>query len=157
MTAIREYLLSVTAAAVLCSIVNSLAARTGTASGAVKMLTGIVLALAVISPLMNISLDSVNTFADGVEAEADAVVASGENYAQEAMADIITTRVQAYILDKAKALGAQIEVTVQLDRSNMPAGATISGSVSPYARKALSEIIAQDLGIPTEAQIWNLV
>lgn len=157
MTAIREYLLSITAAAVLCSIVNSLAARAGTAAAAVKMLTGIVLALAVISPLLSISLDHVYAFADGVESEAGEVVASGENYAREAMADIITTRVRAYILDKAEALGAQIEVTVRLDGSNMPAGATISGSVSPYARQVLSETIAQDLGIPTEAQIWNLV
>lgn len=157
MTAIREYLLSVIGTAVLCSIVNTLAARTGTAAGAIKMLTGTVLALAVISPLLNISLDHIHTFADGVEAEADAVVASGENYARQAMADIITDRTRAYILDKAEALGARIDVTVRLDGSNMPAGMTISGSASPYARQELSETIAQDLGIPTEAQIWNLV
>ena len=54
MDSIRQYLLSITAAAVICAIINALSGKKGTTSAVVKLLSGLFLTLSVISPLLNL-------------------------------------------------------------------------------------------------------
>ena len=80
--------------------------------------------------------------------------AMGENLARDSMADIIKEETEAYILDKAADLHANLRVEVAVGEDNLPAAVTISGEASPYARRQIQAMIANDLGISKENQKW---
>ena len=152
MDAIKGYLLSITAAALICGIVNSLSGK-GSTGKLLKLLSGLFLAAAVIKPAVEVKLDNIYTFTDNLTVNSDIVVSQGENLAAEEMKRIIKEKTEAYILDKAKALGAEIAVEVTL-HDYTPVGVTIEGDVSPYVKKNLSANITQELDIPPEEQVW---
>lgn len=153
MEAIREYLLSVTAAALICGAVSCLAGKDGAISKLLKLLCGIFLAAAVIRPVVDLKIDDLSFFSNLLSADADQVVATGKEMASEEMNRIIKEKSEAYILDKAIALGAKVEVVIELNNS-VPAGIAVKGDVSPFIKSKLSACITQDLGIPQEEQIW---
>ena len=154
MEPIREYLLSVTAAALICGVVRGFAGKGGATAKLLKLLCGIFLAVTVIRPVVNIKLDDFYDFTDRLSAEGEMAVAMGEEMASDEMKRIIKEKAEAYILDKAKLLGAEIQVEVFLE-DLVPAAAVMSGNISPFAKSSLSESIYKDLDIPAEEQIWN--
>jgi hypothetical protein len=153
---IREYLLSVTAAALLCGILQSITGQKGSAGGILKLVCGIFLSFTVISPIAEIRLLDLNWSPSDVISEAQTAVEDGKDYAMRAMERHINEQAQAYILDKARALDAQIQVDIRVSEEDppVPVGCTIQGEFSVYARKQLTTIIREDLGIPEEEQIW---
>lgn len=155
MNGIRGYFLSVVAAAVICAIANSLSIK-GTSQAVVKLMTGILLTFTVIRPLGQLELKDVSAFLPSYSQEAEAAAADGEFFAKETIADIIKAESEAYILDKAAALNAElaVEVTVSDTEMPLPASVRLQGNVSPYARQRLQSVISQDLGIPEEEQLW---
>ncbi len=110
----------------------------------------------VILPLPRLDFDDLTAFARDFAVVGEAVSADGQELAREAMGDIIKSRTEAYILDKAGLYHAQItaEVRVSGEEVPVPASVTIRGNISPYAREALERLIATDLGIPKEGQQW---
>ena len=157
MDAIRQYLLTVLTAALICSITVTLLGKKGALAGTVKLLSGVFMAVTVMAPLGNIHFDNLTDFTTGFDIQASEAALEGENSAREAVSQIITQRTRAYILDKAKAMGASLTVEVVLDdrMPPVPCGVVLSGSISPYSRKLLSELIETELGIGTEAQTWT--
>ncbi len=154
---IREYLISVTAAAILAGIIRSMAGEKGSTAGILRMVCGIFLAFTVMGPFTDIQLQDSSLLHLDVMDHAGAAVEDGLDYAQRAMARLIKTRTEAYILDKALAFQAQItvEVSVSDDETPIPIACTVTGNLSPYAKKQLMRIIESDLGIPKEAQQWR--
>lgn len=157
MESIREYLISVTAAALLCGIVKSLAGEKGNIGGLMSLICGIFLAVTVIRPLKEIRLADLAPLSSDFLTEARAVSDEGADYARQAMARHITEECEAYILDKAQTLGADIRVEIQVSRegSPIPVSSVISGRLSPYAKNQLKRILETDLGIPEEDQQWT--
>lgn len=157
MDGIRQYILSVVAAAIICAILRSILGDKGNTAGMVKLICGLFLAFTVVRPIAEIQIGELALFTDGIEAEARQAVSAGEIYAWESMAAIIKAESEAYILDKAKSLGAEltVEVTVSSDASPVPTAARITGAVSPAAKTQLQTILEEDLGIPKECQIWT--
>ena len=155
-TDIGKYLLSVVAAAMICGIATTLLGQKGSLGTAVKLLAGIYMTLSVIAPWGQVRLEELNHWKEQINADAEQISSSGQNAAREAMAESIITSTQAYILDKAETLGAEVTVEVMLDDSPIPVPirVRIRGNISPYNREKLGSIIQRDLGIPTEAQIW---
>lgn len=156
MESLRQYVLSVTAAAMICGIISALLGKKGTTGAIGKLLSGIFLAMVILRPLVNISISDLTDFSDIYSFEAKSIVRSGEVLAADAMADIIKKQTSAYILDKADALGVSVSVEVQLSRDTpqLPETVTIRGAVPPYQRKQLMDVLENDLGIPGENQIW---
>ena len=156
MEALREYFLSVTAAAILCACVRRFAGEKDTAGKVVKLICGLFLAFTVISPIARVKISDFALFTGEIYADAEAAAAAGEDCTKEAIADIIKTKTEAYILDKAHALGLDIEVEVQVASKTtpVPQGVRISGNVSPYAKQQLQIMLTQELGIPEEDQLW---
>jgi len=154
---IRTYLLSITAAAIVCGLLTRFLGNKGLLGSTVKLLAGIFMALTVIGPWVNIRIDALGDLRFGIAESAEDAAAAGENSAREAMSEIIIAQTQAYILDKADALGAQLAVTVELsgDMPPVPCGVRLEGRVSPYAKKVISDMIEQELGIGMEEQIWT--
>ena len=57
-------------------------------------------------------------------------------------------------MDKAADLHANLRVEVAVGEDNLPVAVTISGEASPYARRQIQAMIANDLGISKENQKW---
>ncbi len=154
MEQIRQYVLSVIAAAILCGIVDAITPNKKAAPMR-KLLTGIFMTFVAIRPLADIQLTALPSFADTYTSQAVAAVAEGEIITQQANAAIIKPRVEAYILDKAEALGVRLRVNVTLDEKGVPVSVQLSGAVSPGAKTSLETMLETELGIAKEDQQWS--
>ncbi len=157
MEQIRQYLLTIIAAAIFCAIVNSLFGKKGTVAATIKMLSGLFLAVTLLAPLTRIQISNLTDFFEDLDASASGVVAEGEQMAAASMAAIIKQRTEAYILDKALSLELDLEVEVTLSGANppIPESVLLIGNASPYARGVLQRYMKEELGIPEEKQTWR--
>lgn len=154
MEALRTYLLSVTAAAVICGIASRLLGKKGTPAALGNLMCGVFLTLAVMQPLsrfrgsLNIPMD----FAS----KAEQAAALGQAEAKKAMSAIIKERSEAYILEKAALYQTEltVEVTLSDDEIPQPESVRLQGAVSPNIKALLQSIIAEKLGISKEKQVW---
>lgn len=154
MVGLRQYVLSVIASALICGIVSGLI-REGPAKPLVRLICGLFLTVTAIQPIADIDfsdlLDDSFSYLEGGQY----ATAMGEKMAQETMAGIIKAEAEAYILDKASDLNAEITAEVFVSEEQIPVSAAISGEVSPYVRKQLETILQTDLGIAKENQQWT--
>lgn len=157
MEGIRQYVISVAAAAILCGILKSILPGKDTMAGVLRLITGIFLAFTVIKPLAQVELGDLPVLSSDYLSDAQAASSDGEKIAADAMADIIKHQAEAYILDKAQSLNLSLTVTVTVsdDPLPTPVGVRLSGAVSPYAKSCLERVIEEDLGIAKENQIWT--
>lgn len=157
MESIREYLLSVTAAAVLCSCVCAFFQKKSTVSNLVKTLCGIFLSLVVLRPIIHVSIPEISDLFPHISADAQAITAEAEQLATDKRCEVIKQHAQAYVYDKAAVLGCDITVDISLNTEEpyAPESVRITGKVSPYAKSQLSAWIKSDLGISEEEQHWN--
>ncbi|MBQ7817207.1 MAG: hypothetical protein IJ388_00220 [Oscillospiraceae bacterium] len=157
MTGIKEYLFGVIAAAILCAVVSQLAGKDSFPGSAVKLIAGIFMLLTLACPVLDLHITTPGALFADISLQADQITASAEDSTRESISGIIKERTQAYILDKANNYGVTLSVEVTLSDSDIPepVSVQISGNVSPYTKKILSETIERDLGIATEAQVWN--
>lgn len=155
MEAIGEYLIGVTAAALLCALVGKLSVS-GMSGAVIRMICGVFMAMAVVAPWATLRLDAPLELVTNVQSDAEAIASQGENSAREAMAGIISGQVRTYILDKADAMGLDLEVSVELTDADLPVpvAVTLKGEISPYHKGVLGDAIRDDLGIGKEAQTW---
>ena len=153
---IRQYLLSVTAAALLCSVIQNLAGKKGTCSAIVKMLCGLFMSVTLFSPLLRQRLPSFSYYFEAMEAEGSSVAEEGWKSAKEAMSGIIKEKTETYILDKASALDVCIQAEVMISDADVPypSHVKIQGPAAPYAKQQLQSWIEATLGIPKENQSW---
>ena len=153
----RQYLLSVTAAAILCAIVKGLTDKKGSPAALIKLICGIFLAITVLAPWTSINLSGLTDYMKSFTIDADAAAAEGADYAREETAAIIKSQTEAYILDKALSMGANLQVSVTLSEDTLPVpcAVTISGNISPYAKERLTLYIMDDLNIPEAQQTWT--
>lgn len=150
MNGLAQYILTVTAAAMLVGILQSLAGQ-GSMGTLTKLLGGVFLALTILSPVLRLEIpDPAEWFAD-FTLDGESLVAEGSAMAADAKADIIRSQLEAYILDKA---GADLAVAVELDEMGIPCGVTLTGDVSPHTKAQLSRMLEDDLGLGEEVQQW---
>ena len=156
MDSVKNYILSIVGAAIVCGVVKSLINEKTATGQMIKLLCGILITITVIRPLVNISFGTVTGYLDSLSVSGNLYVENGKTLAQNEMAAIIKEQTEAYILDKAAAFGADVEVEILMpaDSSWQPDGVIISGSISPYAKERLQKIIAEDIQIPKENQQW---
>ena len=157
METIAEYLLAVTGAAIIGAVTLRLLEGKGSATSIAKILTGIFMALTVITPITRVQLYDVLELLPDVSADAQVAVGQGESTAKIALSESISTQVEAYILDKAAQLGLTLTVEVELseDAIPVPVRVRLQGNASPYAKVRLQSILCNDLGIDKENQIWT--
>ena len=100
MEALRQYVISVVAAAMLCGIVVRLFPN-GSGKQVGKLICGLFLAYTVLSPISRVDFSKLPDFSLRYMDDAEDAAAMGENLARDSMADIIKEETEAYILDKA--------------------------------------------------------
>lgn len=156
MTWVRQYILSVVAAAIICAIVKALMEDKSTPSVVVKMLAGVLMAMTVVAPFVKMDIGDITDYINSFHTNADVAVQTGIAYSAEEMGVIIKDKTQAYILDKAQTLGAEVEAEVLLSDETppIPCAVTVKGHVSPYVKQRLSQYIIDELGIAEENQTW---
>ncbi|MCI6729760.1 MAG: hypothetical protein SOY32_08275 [Candidatus Faecousia sp.] len=155
MDVLRQYILSVTAAAFLCAVIKSIAADKPGQKKILGLVCGIFLLATALRPLGLLQLPGLEDPAGPYRQEAEQAVAQAEEQANAHLEAIITEQTEAYILDKADTLGVRLEVQVEVNEELVPWQVTLQGQVSPYAKSRLGSSIARDLGIPEERQVWS--
>ena len=148
------YILSLISAAMITAIICSFFPKKSGTSGVIRLISGLFLSFVAINPLVDLDFSGLERYLDTFSLEASTIADSGKNLALDAEGDIIKASVQAYILDKAETLGANITAEVMLDPNNIPISVELEGKLSPYAKARITGIIADDLGITKEHQIW---
>lgn len=153
MEALRQYIISVTAAGLICGVVTGLFPN-GTGAAIMKLVCGVFLSYAVLAPVTQMDLGELAAQSWAVADGSDAV-ATGESLSQEARGQFIKQRLEAYILDKASSLGLELQAEVTLEDGQLPTAVKLTGQAAPYQRKQLERILALELGIAKENQQWT--
>lgn len=152
----KAYLIEITAAAILAALIRKLAPKSGAGRGA-RLGAGLLVLLCLLQPLGRFYRDGTALFSrDWGQVDP---MASDEvsREANRLMESLITQQAEAYILDKARAMGLKAEVTVKVhleDRYPVPWAVTIRGSPTGQQKSALETEIQDALGIPPERQEW---
>ena len=146
MTFLRSWLLSVTACAVLVSIVQQLTDG-GTMKKIVRFAGG--MGLMLLSRTFDLPELDVGHYREAVEALKQTLNAEQDS----ALGDSIAAQTQAYIEDKASSLGLSVRAEVQ---TALRDGVPFPDSVTLYGENsaALGAYIVQELGIAEENQLW---
>ena len=152
----KNYILGIIATAIFCAVTRSLLDEKSAIGQIVRLLGSILLTIAIIVPLKNISFQDISAYFNDITIEANRYAEQGAAYAQHNKCTIIKEQTEAYILDKANRLGLDIAVEVALGEEDMiPNGITITGPVSPYAKEVMGTFVEETLGIAKENQQWN--
>ena len=155
MDAIREYILGITAAAMICGITLCFAEKSSN-QALLKLICGLILTFSLVEPVLNL-MDR-NWQALGISFQEDAREAAQEGKLQgeNTLRQLIKQETEAYIMDKARELNLQIQLEVTLSDQPMPVpeSVVIKGTLPPYGKQRLSLILTRELGIPKENQQW---
>lgn len=153
MAALGSWLLGIIAAAMVLSILYGLLPK-GTIRSISRVTGGLILMLVILRPLAGGDWTHLMTrYADYQESIDDRI----ENYRRQNEKEterIIREKTAAYISDKAVQMGltchAQVETRLQ---QGVPYPAAVSLDIPKNAE--LSDMIAEELGIPAEKQRWR--
>ena len=146
--------MSVTCAAVLAGILRTIAGE-GAMGKLTKLLSGLFLAVTVLSPLVKFEIPDPARWLEDYKVEGEAAAQAGEAMAKEYSEGIISAELEAYILDKAAALGCELSAEVRVDDGGLPERVMLSGEISTADWAALSRMLVRELGIGEEAVIWS--
>ena len=154
---LKDYVISLISAAVIAGILLNLIKTNSTYGVLIKLLVGLFIALTVISPWKTFRFSDILYYFDDWEAASAVHSNYGADAYNEALRTSIIDRTQAYILEKASSVGAELTATVTVsgDQPPVPVAVELEGNISPYNKRWLTETIVNDLGIPEEAQRWK--
>lgn len=154
---LKEYLLSIIVAATLVSVVLKIIGPKSPHHFLIQTISGIFIVLTIVKPLSHIHFNDYFGVYDELAADADSEIRYGVESSNEAIRAVIKEQTEAYILEKAVSMGADLHAEITLDNSDQPfpISVKISGDVSPYIKTQLVKIISDDIGIPEEMQTWT--
>ena len=152
---LRAWILSLAGAAVFCAVMTELCPK-GPVKSVVKALCGMVMALALISPLLNLDIESYSVNLARYRLMGEEAAMEGKNSADRYSRTIIESRCRAYILDKAAALGAGIDdASVTLRWSSEGFWYPVECEIVGQRSAELASAIESGLGIGPEGQKWR--
>lgn len=157
MNLIKEYTFTVVSVCVVIAIIRKITSAHFTTT-VINVVCGIVLSLAIISPVIKIKISDLSNYTSAVQMDADALINGGVDHSQDQLRTIITDDLTAYILEKALMYDCSIDrVEVVLSEDALPVvnGICITGRYSPHAKKCLSDSIEVNLGVAKENQEWR--
>lgn len=158
MELVRQWIVSITCAAVLLAAVRCLmppggARQVGCLAG------GLVLLLCVASPLVHLDVEklalTINEYSFSGQENSDLLNTENERLIKQ----IIEGETAAYITDKARELGAQCRAEVTFSYSDDgavdPVAVTVRGTLTQWQQEQLSSFIASELAVPKENQTFE--
>ena len=158
MAGIREWLLSVLAVSLLCAVAGSLMPK-GPVKGVGKLVCGLVLAAAVVSPAASLDLSGGRQWLDSWDAGLELREEELKKQVDGEMKTIIQQEYEAYILDKAAQLGAvctaRVECCGEETGVYLPQRVWVGGTLSQGQREELAQALEEELGLPAQALCWE--
>ena len=155
MGGLKDYIYAIVCASLICGIYIGFSPKKGISSVYIKQLIGIIMLIVLISPLRSLNFRQLPQWFEDYQQDAQAIIDLGQQSANSQRREFITQRARAYILDKATSLGLDITVEISLDEEmGCPWEVRLEGAASAYAKERLGRIIAQELAVPEERQIW---
>lgn len=157
MNGIKQYILTIICAAVLCILIPSYFSGKSSYALVLKFLCSLFFTVILISPWKDFSIDDYDLFWESALEDAKQATDEGVTAFNQLQAAGITERTKAYILDKAKEFHLDLNVQVELDDSAPPTpeNIIISGEAAPLQREKLRLALSGELGIPKERILWN--
>ncbi|WP_251318042.1 stage III sporulation protein AF [Flintibacter muris] len=157
MGAVRSWLLAVIAVSLLCAVADALIP-----SGGVKrvgrLVCGLVLMGAILSPVASLDVEGSQRWLESCLASVRSQEAELEDRVNGQMKVIIEREYAAYIVDKAAQLGLECTVRVECRLSEeglyLPDRTEAEGLWTASAQEEMIRIIAEDLGVPAQRQIY---
>ena len=155
MEAIRQYALSVICGALVVSVLLDLSAK-GRFQKQIRLVCSIFFATILLKPLVSLKIPELSQFKSDFLEQAERAADAGEKIHIQSLAGIIQSECEAYILKEARAIRAEVEVQVELDGGNPPApvAVTLRGTFDADSETQLSQLLADEFGIPKERQTW---
>lgn len=150
----ETYFFRLLCTSVLCTLLLSLFPE-GKMKGILRLFAGMILTVTLLRPGFEIPLKELTDMGSSCLQQGRAAAAEGLAQAGQQQYRFIKETLEAYILDKAKALGCTISVRVELDGDGIPERAILSGSIAGEERRELERILTEELGIAKEEQQWN--
>lgn len=155
MEALRQYALSLICAALIIGILLDLSEQTGFQKQ-LRLVCSVFFACILLRPLVSLRFPEVTQFWSNYMTLAEDAAAQGENIRIRSLATIIRQETEAYILKEARAIGADVDVQVELNNGNppVPVAVTLRGSFDASSEEQLGKLLADEVGIPKEHQTW---
>lgn len=150
MDELRQYVLSVIAAGLIFGILKGISGQ----RVLVKLAGGLFLMFVIVQPLADFDFSAMADYMESFTEEGEDTAAIGAAMGDEAYRSVIKAEVEAYILDKADAMGAALTASVTLDENAKPLAVRLQGHLSPYSRVRLEQMMEDELGISKENQLW---
>ena len=156
---LRDWVLSLTGAALLGAFALALTPA-GKVRRVTQLLCGVVMAIALISPLREFDFETYSMGMASYRDTAATAAARLDETNDRLSRTIIESECAAYILDKARARGLtpeEVTVTVKWGEALCwyPYEATLRTEADERVRRELSSIIEAELGIPAERLHWE--
>ena len=157
MVMLGRYIFSVTTAAIIFSILQSLLHKNSAAAMLVRLIGGLFLTFTVIAPVIDFDLDSILEQSWAYTSHADDIAAAGQTIAAEQRSQRIKEQCETYIIDKAMSYQTQLDVDITLtnDEMPLPSAVLLKGNISPYVKSIIATWIQDEMGIPEDHQIWS--
>lgn len=157
MSGLQNYLLSVSAAALLMSLLLALL-PSGHVKQTAKFTGALLVVLAVVAPVVKLNADDLARSIAMLQMEKEQLRTGVEVKNREILAELIKEQSEAYILDKAEELGLTLSVDITLREEGdypYPIAVTLWGEAAEGDKMLLERIIEQDIGIVRERQEWK--
>ena len=157
MVMLGRYIFSVTTAAIIFSILQSLLHKNSAAAILVRLIGGLFLTFTVIAPVIDFDLDSILEQSWAYTSHAEDIAAAGQTIAAEQRSQRIKEQCETYIIDKAMSYQTQLDVDITLtnDEMPLPSAVLLKGNISPYVKSIIATWIQDEMGIPEDHQIWS--
>lgn len=149
----KSWLLGIVLTALASGLARQLAPQ-GKEQAMVRLVSGLLLALAILRPLAGKNWERLDFDMDGFTLRASELADSYRKNQRETLSAIIAEKTEAYIWDKANRLG--LSCTVKVTVSAAEGGVPVPESVlirGPYSGE-LAKCLEEEVGIPAEKQIW---
>lgn len=155
--AVRTYLLSVAAAALLPAVAQAILPA-GAVKRTLTFCGSLLVLLAVLSPVAKLEASDMAEALSKFHLQTEFTETGVEVRNRALMEEIIIRQCREYILDKAAAMGLSPEVEITLRDDGgwpYPAAAVLRGTASPVQKAQLTRWIEENLGIPAAQQEWK--
>lgn len=157
MGAVRGWLLTVIAASLLCALADALMPP-GAVKRVGRLVCGLVLLAAILSPAVRLDVAEGERWLAECFASMEPRRENLEETVNNQMKIIIEGEYAAYIVDKAAELGWTCTARVACERSEeglyLPVRTEVTGPQTAGVPAQLVRSIAEDLGVPEEAQVY---
>ena len=158
MELIRNWLIGITAAALVVALADSLAPE-GAVKKIGKLAGGLLMLVAILKPLAGLDFGTLAGALANYQFQAEGYSSALETENNRLMKTIIEERTAAYIQDKAAGLGfvctAEVTCKAGEDGNFYPASVVIDGELTQEQKEALGRTIEGDLAIPRESQQYE--